>query len=146
MVDVVVFVDGDVFLLMVEYFYDVFFILQKCFYSWNGSCVFVFMFVLVVVNKFDLFIVLFVVLVKFNLEVELGRIWVVRSKGLLDLGVGQDDFVVGEEGDWFGGDGSEKFLFVQMMEFDVDVDVIGGSVIGDGLGVEKWWKWIGERV
>ncbi|CAP68364.1 uncharacterized protein PODANS_7_3270 [Podospora anserina S mat+] len=146
MVDAAALADGDALPSTAEYLYDVLLTLQKRFHSRNGSRAPASMPVLVAANKLDLFTALPAALVKSNLEAELGRIRAARSKGLLDSGVGQDDLAAGEEGDWLGGDGSEKFSFAQMMEFDVDVDVIGGSVTGDGPGAEKWWKWIGERV
>ncbi|KAK4175509.1 signal recognition particle receptor beta subunit-domain-containing protein [Triangularia setosa] len=146
MVDAAALADGDALPSAAEYLYDVLLTLQKRFHSRNGSRAPASMPVLVAANKLDLFTALPAALVKSNLEAELGRIRAARSKGLLDSGVGQDEVAAGEEGDWLGGDGSEKFSFAQMMEFDVDIDVIGGSVIGDGPGAEKWWKWIGERV
>ncbi|KAK0737166.1 signal recognition particle receptor beta subunit-domain-containing protein [Apiosordaria backusii] len=146
MVDAAALADGDALPSTAEYLYDVLLTLQKRFHSRGGSRAPASMPVLVAANKLDLFTALPAALVKSNLEAELGRIRAARSKGLLDSGIGQDDVDAGEEGDWLGGDGSEKFSFAQMMEFDVDVDVIGGSVIGDGPGAEKWWKWIGERV
>ncbi|KAK0666917.1 signal recognition particle receptor beta subunit-domain-containing protein [Cercophora samala] len=146
MVDAAALADGDALPATAEYLYDVLLTLQKRFHSRNGSRAPASMPVLVAANKLDLFTALPAALVKSSLEAELGRIRAARSKGLLDSGVGQDDLAAGEEGDWLGGDGSEKFSFAQMMEFDVDVDVIGGSVTGDGPGAEKWWKWIGERV
>ncbi|KAK4661337.1 uncharacterized protein QC763_703270 [Podospora pseudopauciseta] len=146
MVDAAALADGDALPSTAEYLYDVLLTLQKRFHSRNGSRAPASMPVLVAANKLDLFTALPAALVKSNLEAELGRIRAARSKGLLDSGVGQDDLAAGEEGDWLGGDGSEKFSFAQMMEFDVDVDVIGGNVTGDGPGAEKWWKWIGERV
>jgi signal recognition particle receptor subunit beta len=101
---------------------------------------------LIAANKLDLFTALPAALVKSNLEAELGRVRKTRSKGLLDSGVGADD-VAGEEGDdWLGEYGSEKFSFKQLLEFDIEVDVIGGNVVGDGPGVDKWWKWIAERI
>jgi signal recognition particle receptor subunit beta len=103
----------------------------------------------VAANKLDLFTALPAALVKSQLEVELGRIRKTRSKGLLDSGVGADDVMgaaAGEEGEWLGDHGSDKFRFEQMMEFDVEVEVMGGNVVGEGPGAEKWWKWIGERV
>jgi signal recognition particle receptor subunit beta len=33
-----------------------------------------------------------------------------------------------------------------MGEFDIDVDVIGGNVTGQGPGVDKWWAWMAERI
>ncbi|KAK3399376.1 signal recognition particle receptor beta subunit-domain-containing protein [Sordaria brevicollis] len=105
--------------------------------------------VLIAANKLDLFTALPATLVKKELEAELGRIRVSRSKGLLDSGVREDD-VTGEkeEGDdWLGEYGSDRFEFKQMLEFDIEVEVVGGSVVGgEGPGVEGWWKWVVQRV
>ncbi|TLS30952.1 hypothetical protein PpBr36_02257 [Pyricularia pennisetigena] len=104
--------------------------------------------VLIAANKMDLFTALPAVLVKSNLEAELGRIRSTRSRGLLDSGVGADDIDAGaEEGDdWLGQYGSEKFTFSQMREFDIEVDVLAGNVEGDGPGVDKWWEWIADQI
>jgi signal recognition particle receptor subunit beta len=103
--------------------------------------------VLVAANKLDLFTALPAALVKANLEAELGRIRTSRSKGLLDSGVGIDEVGNEERDDWLGRYGSEKFAFEQMREFDVDVDVIGGNVTGEnGPGIEKWWRWMAEKI
>lgn len=100
--------------------------------------------VLIAANKSDLFTALPASLVKSNLEAELGRIRQSRSKGLKDSGVGADELGDEENDDWLGEYGSEKFSFSQMREFDIEVDIMGGSVL-EGK-VDKWWEWISERV
>lgn len=103
--------------------------------------------VLVAANKMDLFTALPASLVKSRLEAELGRIRKTRSKGLLEASVGTDEVDVPEEGDdWLGEYGSETFRFNQMREFDVEVEVHGGNVVGEGQGVDKWWRWIAEKI
>jgi len=43
--------------------------------------------------------------------------------------------------------GSSNFKFSQMEEFDVAVDVLGGNVVGgEGPTIDKWWKWISDRL
>lgn len=131
-----------------SYLYDVLLTLQKRASSEKGKKK-ESLPVLVAANKLDLFTALPAALVKSNLEAELGRIRSARSKGLLDSGVGVDDDVAGggEESEWLGEYGSEKFSFKQMLnEFDIEVDVIGGNVVGDGAGADKWWRWIAEKV
>ncbi|KAI1127496.1 signal recognition particle receptor beta subunit-domain-containing protein [Nemania abortiva] len=100
--------------------------------------------VLVAANKLDLFTALPASLVRSNLEAELGRIRQSRSKGLLDSGVGTDEIGSEEQDSWLGQYGSEKFTFGQMREFDIEVDVIGGSVLEGS--VDKWWEWISARI
>ncbi|RWA14219.1 hypothetical protein EKO27_g864 [Xylaria grammica] len=100
--------------------------------------------VLIAANKLDLFTALPAVLVRSNLEAELGRIRQSRSKGLLDSGVGTDEIGSEEQDSWLGEYGSEKFTFAQMREFDIEVDVISGS-IQEG-NVDKWWDWISSRI
>lgn len=104
--------------------------------------------VLVAANKADLFTALPARLVRTSLERELGRIRRARSKGLLDSGVGQDEVAAGgDEADgWLGEYGSAEFKFDQMREFDTEVEVISGNVLGDGPGVDAWWQWIGSRI
>jgi len=132
-----------------SYLYDVLLTLQKRMGSAKGSKAPSSVPVLVAANKLDLFTALPAALVKSNLEAELGRIRTTKSKGLLDSGVGVDDDLAGEgseESEWLGEYGSEKFSFKQMLEFDIDVDVIGGSVDEGGPGADKWWRWIAEKV
>jgi signal recognition particle receptor subunit beta len=133
-----------------EYLYDVLLTLQKRFHKRSGSRAPASVPVLVAANKLDLFTALPAALVKSQLEAEIGRIRKARSKGLLDSGEADDAGVVGggeEEGEgWLGAVGSDKFSFKEMMEFDVEVEVIGGNVVGEGPGADKWWRWIGERV
>ncbi|PBP18702.1 signal recognition particle receptor beta subunit [Diplocarpon rosae] len=102
---------------------------------------------LIAANKMDLFTALPVALVKSSLEGEITRVRQSRSKGLLDSGIGMGDVDDDEKDDWLGEMGSTDFKFSQMEEFDVTVEVAGGNVEGiDGPIVDKWWKWISERL
>ncbi|KAI0184718.1 signal recognition particle receptor beta subunit [Xylaria flabelliformis] len=100
--------------------------------------------VLIGANKLDLFTALPAAFVRSNLEAELGRIRQSRSKGLLDSGINTEEVGSEEQDSWLGEYGSEKFTFDQMREFDIQVDVIGGSVLEGN--VDKWWDWIGARI
>jgi len=103
--------------------------------------------VMIAANKMDLFTALPATMVRTNLEVELTRIRATRSKGLLDSGVGMDDVGSEDQDAWLGEYGSEKFSFKQMQEFDIDVDVLPGSIIGqEGTGADKWWWWIAQKI
>jgi signal recognition particle receptor subunit beta len=126
------------------YLYDVLLALQKRIGSSKTSRAPNAIHVLVAANKLDLFTALPASLVKSKLEAELGRIRLSRSKGLLDSGVGMDDIGAEENDEWLGEYGSDKFLFTQMREFDLEVDVVGGSVL-EGK-VDKWWDWVAERI
>lgn len=130
------------------YLYDILLRLQKRVASAKSSNVPYAIPVLVAANKTDLFMALPSKLVKSNLEKELGRIRKTRSKGLLDSGVGADDIDGGadEANDWLGEYGSEEFKFEQLREFDIEVDVEAGAVLGDKPKVDKWWAWIGEKL
>ncbi|KAK3681586.1 signal recognition particle receptor beta subunit-domain-containing protein [Podospora appendiculata] len=146
MVDAAALADGDALPSTAEYLYEVLLALQKRVAGGKKAAPVP---VLVAANKLDLFTALPAALVKSNLEMELGRIRKTRSKGLLDSGVGADDLAAGEEtDDWLGEYGSDKFTFKQMLEFDVEVDVIGGNVVGEGEGpgADKWWRWIAEKI
>lgn len=102
--------------------------------------------VLIAANKMDLFTALPAALVKTSLEAEVTKVRNSRSKGLLDSGVGMGD-LDDEKDDWLGEVGSKEFKFSQMEEFDVTVEVSGGNVLGgDGPSVEKWWRWVSERL
>jgi signal recognition particle receptor subunit beta len=140
---------GDALAPTAEYLYEVLLALQRRFHKRVGSRAPRSIPVLVAANKLDLFTALPAALVKSNLEAEISRIRKARSKGLLDSGVGTDEAgVVGgdEADDWLGAYGGDKFSFKEMMEFDVEVEVIGGNVVGEGPGADLWWKWIGERI
>ena len=102
--------------------------------------------VLVAANKMDLFTALPASKIKTHLESEITRIRSSRSKGLLDSGVGIDDIGSEEQDGWLGEYGSEKFSFQQLQEFDIDVEVVGGSVMAEQADVDKWWWWIAQRV
>ncbi|KAK5652904.1 hypothetical protein OQA88_9382 [Cercophora sp. LCS_1] len=144
-VDAAALADGDALPATAGYLYDVLLALQKRMSGGRGSKAPPSVPVLIAANKLDLFTALPAALVKSNLEAELGRVRKTRSKGLLDSSVAADE--QGEEtDDWLGEYGSEKFSFKQLLEFDIEVDVIGGNVVGEGPGADKWWKWIAERV
>lgn len=102
--------------------------------------------VLIAANKMDLFTALPPNMVKTHLETELSRIRASRSRGLLDSGVGNDDIGSEEQDGWLGEYGSEKFTFEQMGEFDVDVEVLPGSVVAEEPGADQWWWWIAQRI
>ncbi|KAI0405390.1 signal recognition particle receptor beta subunit-domain-containing protein [Xylaria palmicola] len=127
-----------------NYLYDVLLALQRRAGSGRTSRSPGAVHVLVAANKLDLFTALPASLVRGNLEAELGRIRQSRSKGLLDSGVGADEVGSEEQDNWLGQYGSEKFSFGQMREFDIEVDVIGGSVLEGN--VDKWWDWISARI
>lgn len=149
MVDAAALSEPDVMATTAAYLYDVLLSLQKRMGSTKTSKAPYAIPLLIAANKLDLFTALPASLVKSNLEMELARIRLTRSKGLLDSGVGTDETVLGgdESDDWLGEYGSEKFTFAQMREFDIDVDVLGGNIIGeDGPGVDKWWSWIGDKI
>jgi signal recognition particle receptor subunit beta len=101
--------------------------------------------VMIAANKMDLFTALPAPLVKSTLEAEITKVRASRSKGLLDSGIGMGDGD-DEKDDWLGEMGSTDFKFSQMEEFDVLIEVAGGNVTGGDPTVEKWWKWIGDRL
>lgn len=101
---------------------------------------------LVAANKMDLFTALPAGMVRASLEAEISRIRASRSKGLLDSGVGADDIGSEEQDGWLGEYGSDKFEFKQMQEFDIEVDVLPGSVMAEEPDADKWWWWIAQRV
>ncbi|CAK7235483.1 hypothetical protein SCUCBS95973_009285 [Sporothrix curviconia] len=133
-----------------SYLYDILLALQKRMGAGNSSKAPPAIPVLVAANKADLFTALPAALIKTQLEAELGRIRTSRSKGLLSSGVGADDIDSANESDeWLGEYGSKAFHFAQMREFDIEVDVVAGNVVGgdgSGPGVDKWWKWIADKV
>lgn len=101
--------------------------------------------VMIAANKMDLFTALPAPLVKSTLEAEITKVRTSRSKGLLDSGISMGDGD-DEKDDWLGEMGSTDFKFSQMEEFEVLVEVAGGNVTGGEPTVEKWWKWIAERL
>jgi len=104
--------------------------------------------VLIAANKMDLFTARPAALVKNTLEIEIAKIRNSKSKGLLDSGIGMGDAAEAEDNDdWLGEMGSSEFKFAQMEEFNISVEVHGGSILGnDGPDVDKWWNWIGQRL
>jgi len=131
-----------------EYLHDILLLLQKRMTSSKTSKATKEIPLLIAANKMDLFTALLTTQVKTTLEAEIGKVRSSRSKGLLDSGIGMGDTAeVEEKDDWVGEMGSSKFEFSQMAEFNISVEVIGGSVIAaDGSEVERWWSWIEQRL
>ena len=103
--------------------------------------------VLVAANKLDLFTALPAPLLKAALESEITNMRSLRTKGLLDSGIGMNDLDIGDEKEWLGEVGEGKFDFTQMDEVNVSVTVAGGNVLGaDGPDVKQWWDWIGSNL
>jgi len=147
MVDAGALSEHDSLAATASYLHDVLLFLQKRMAAGKSSKAPAAVPVLIAANKADLFTALPAALVKSNLEAELGRIRRTKSKGLLDSGVRADDAVNTSEGDdWLGEYGAEKFAFSQMREFDIDVDVIAGNALGEGPGVDRWWKWMADKI
>lgn len=144
MVDAAALGEQDVLASTASYLYDVLLYLQKQATAKTKEAAHIP--ILIAANKVDLFTALPATLVKANLETELTRIRVSKSKGLLDSGVGMDDIGSEEQDAWLGEFGSEKFSFKQMSEFDIDVQVTPGNVTGDGPGADKWWWWIAQQI
>jgi len=129
-----------------DYLHDVLLLLQKRVTGSKAAKAMKEIPVLIAANKMDLFIALPAALVKSSLEAEITKVRTSRSKGLLDSGIGMGD-AEDEKDDWLGEMGSSSFKFSQMEEFDVSVEVLGGNVVGgEGPTVDKWWKWISERL
>lgn len=147
-VDAAALSEPDVLADAAAYLYDVLLRLQKRMGSTKTSKAPYAIPVLVAANKTDLFTALPAKLVKSNLEKELGRIRRTRSKGLLDSGVGADDIGAGgdDADEWLGEYGSDEFKFAQMREFDIEVEVEGGAVLGEKPNVDGWWAWIASNV
>jgi signal recognition particle receptor subunit beta len=128
-----------------DYLHDVLLILQKRMDNKKAVKQLKDIPILLAANKSDLFTALPAALLKNTLEVEITKVRTSRSKGLLDSGIGMEED--GEKDDWLGEVGSTAFKFKQMEEFDVTVEVAGGNVVGgEGPVVDKWWKWIADRL
>jgi signal recognition particle receptor subunit beta len=129
-----------------DYLHDVLVLLQKRVTSNKVAKALKEIPVLIAANKMDLFTALPAALVKSSLETEITKVRISRSKGLLDSGIGIGD-TEDEKDDWLGEMGSTDFKFSQMEEFDISIEVSGGNVVGgEGPTVDKWWKWISERL
>ncbi|KAH7374437.1 putative SRP receptor beta subunit [Plectosphaerella cucumerina] len=103
--------------------------------------------VLIAANKSDLFTALPGTSIKTSLEAEITRIRNSKTHGLLDSGVGTDEIGSEERDDWLGEYGTKKFFFSQLAEFEIDVDIISGTVTADKEeGIKKWWQWIAYRI
>lgn len=130
-----------------DYLHDILLVLQKRMAGNKALKALKEISVLIAANKMDLFTALPAALVKSTLESEITKVRTSRSKGLLDSGIGIDEGADDNQDDWLGEVGSTDFKFYQMEEFDVTVEVVGGNVAGgEGPMVDKWWKWISERL
>jgi len=130
-----------------DYLHDILLLLQKRISGGKAAKALKEIPVLIAANKMDLFTALPAALVKKCLEEEITKVRISRSKGLLDSGIGMGDGVEEEKDDWLGEMGSKDFKFAQMEEFDVAIEVIGGNVLGgEGPTVDKWWRWISDRL
>lgn len=128
-----------------DYLHDVLLLLQKRTENKKTAKALKEVPVLIAANKMDLFTALPAALVKSSLETEITKVRASRSKGLLDSGIGMDD-ADEDKDDWLGEMGSSDFKFSQMEEFDVSVELLGGNVLGGTPNVNKWWRWISERL
>jgi len=129
-----------------DYLHDILLLLQKRIAGGKSSKVLKEVPVLIAANKMDLFTALPAALVKSSLEAEITKVRTSRSKGLLDSGIGMDG-ADDDKDDWLGEVGSSDFKFSQLEEFDISIEVIGGNVLGaEGSTVEKWWRWVSERL
>lgn len=129
-----------------EYLHDILLTLQKRYTSSKSSKGPSEMPVLIAANKLDLFTALPAKLVGSSLEAELTRIRASRSKGLLDSGIGMDDDNA-EDRDVLGGAGEGAFKFGIMEEYNIPIEVLGGSVAGnDGTDVQNWWQWVANHL
>lgn len=129
-----------------EYLHDILLTLQKRYTSSKSSKGPSEMPVLIAANKLDLFTALPAKLVGSSLEAELTRIRASRSKGLLDSGIGMDDDSA-EDRDVLGGAGEGAFKFGMMEEYNIPIEVSGGSVMGsEGADVQNWWQWIADHL
>lgn len=139
---------GEVLRQTSEYLHDILLLLQKYVTTFKMSKVPKEIPLLIAANKMDLFTALPASLVKTALETEIGKVRRSKAKGLLDSGIGIGDAAEAEDkDDWVGEMGSSEFKFSQMGEFNIDIEVAGGSVIAaDGSEIERWWNWVEQRL
>ena len=142
-VDAAALSEQDVLAPTASYLYDVLLHLQK---KASDKTAKVSIPVLIAANKMDLFTAIPSVLVKSHLETELTRIRSSKSKGLLDSGVGMNEIGSEEQDSWLGEYGSEKFSFRQMQEFNIDIDVLPGNIMGETAEADQWWWWIAQKI
>lgn len=138
-----------------EYLHDTLLILQKRYANAKSSKIKEETPFLIAANKLDLFTSLPANVVKATLENEISRIRETRAKGLLSVGtIGKGEGLGSteeeepdEERDVLGGTTEGKFDFSNMREWNLEVVVKGGNVVGDeGPGVGGWWEWIAEQI
>lgn len=115
---------------------------------------------LIAANKADLFTALPTPLVRSALESEITRIRETRGRGLAGvetvgksegLGSGDGGMREQDEEEPLGGSVEGKFDFKAMEEYNVHIEVIGGSArnegeISSGDGLEAWWNWVAAQL
>lgn len=102
--------------------------------------------VLVAANKLDLFTALPTKLVRKSLEAEITKLRNTKSKGLIDSGVGMNDDEL-DDPEVLGGNGEGKFEFKLMEEYNIPIEVAGGSVTSaEGPDTDAWWDWIARHL
>lgn len=138
-----------------EYLHDTLLILQKQYAEAKSSKIKQETPLLIAANKLDLFTSLPANVVKATLENEITRIRETRANGLLSVGtIGKGEGLGSteeeepdEEKDVLGGTSEGKFDFTTMREWNLEVVVVGGNVLGEeGPGVDGWWNWIAEQI
>lgn len=118
--------------------------------------------VLVAANKQDLFTALPAPLVRAALEAEIGRLRESRARGLAaaetggkgeGLGGGEGAERELDEEEPLGGSAEGKFDFGALEEYNIHVQVIGGSAKsedgaddGNGHGLDAWWDWVAAQL
>jgi signal recognition particle receptor subunit beta len=101
---------------------------------------------LIAANKMDLFAAVPAAMVKNVLEKEITKVRKSKSRALLDSGIGMGE-AAEDNDDWLGEMGSTDFRFEQLAEFEISVEIAGGSALGSGnVATEKWWSWIADRL
>lgn len=140
-----------------EYLHDVLLALQKAHSGAKSSKSREIPF-LIAANKADLFTALPAPLVRSALESEITKIRQTRARGLASvetvgksegLGSGDGGMREQDEEEPLGGFTEGKFELKVMEEFNVHVEVIGGSAAstdGEGSDLEAWWDWVAAQL
>jgi signal recognition particle receptor subunit beta len=131
-----------------EYLHDILLMLQKRSTATKSSKSLKEIEILIAANKMDLFTAQPSAIVKSLLEKEIGKVRNSKSKGLLESGIETGGSLDDVDNDyWLGETGSTQFKFEQLVEFNISIEVAGGCAVGENQAdVQKWWKWVGDRL